>query len=316
MSETPSSLSGLIDAANQAAQSTAEAHQKFLKLSSDLTRSYAETFNLQTKLLQRAIEESDESLLNSEIETAGSEDTPKTDLTPKSDLPNSDSRIPTSDFRLPTFDIPPSKFESPASVNPHSAIRNPQSKTPLFSREACLEFAVGSAAKVLGSEFTPVDSYEVRVRLPDEPLMLVDRVLTVEGAKGSLGSGNIVTEHDVLPGAWYLDGGHAPVCISVEAGQADLFLCAYLGIDLKVQGRRSYRLLDATVKFHRELPVPGETIRYEIEIDKFLRQGETYLFLFHFSGFIGNVPLITMTNGKWSAKMDKRLALVLVGQLN
>jgi 3-hydroxymyristoyl/3-hydroxydecanoyl-(acyl carrier protein) dehydratase len=127
--------------------------------------------------------------------------------------------------------------------------------------------------------------------------MLVDRILTVTGDKGTLGSGSIVTEHDVVPGAWYLDGGHAPVCISVEAGQADLFLCAYLGIDLKVQGRRTYRLLDATVKFHRELPLPGETIRYEIEIEKFLRQGDTYLFLFHFNGFIGNTPLITMTNG-------------------
>ncbi len=127
--------------------------------------------------------------------------------------------------------------------------------------------------------------------------MLVDRILSVEGAKGSLGSGSIVTEHDVMPGAWYLDGGHAPVCISVEAGQADLFLCAYLGIDLKVQGRRTYRLLDATVKFHRELPLPGETIRYEIAIEKFLRQGDTYLFLFHFNGFIGSTPLITMTNG-------------------
>ena len=127
--------------------------------------------------------------------------------------------------------------------------------------------------------------------------MLVDRILTIEGRKGTLGSGRIVTEHDVLPGAWYLDGGHAPVCISVEAGQADLFLCAWMGIDLVVKGRRTYRLLDATVKFHRELPVPGETIRYEIEISKFLRQGETHLFLFSFKGYIGADTLITMTDG-------------------
>ena len=150
---------------------------------------------------------------------------------------------------------------------------------------------------MLGPEFAVVDTYPARVRLPDEPLMLVDRILSIEGQKGSLGPGRIVTEHDVLPGAWYLDGGHAPVCISVEAGQADLFLCAYLGIDLVVKGKRTYRLLDATVKFHRELPLPGETIRYEIEISKFIRQGETYLFLFSFKGFIGDMPLITMTDG-------------------
>jgi 3-hydroxymyristoyl/3-hydroxydecanoyl-(acyl carrier protein) dehydratase len=168
---------------------------------------------------------------------------------------------------------------------------------PAFTRAQCLEFARGSAAAVLGPEFAEADAFAARVRLPDEPLMLVDRILEVRGTPGALGPGRVVTEHDVRPGAWYLDGGRAPVCITVEAGQADLFLCAYLGIDRVVRGRRTYRLLDATVEFHRELPRPGETIRYEIEIEKFLRQGETYLFLFHFNGTIGGAPLITMTNG-------------------
>ncbi len=168
---------------------------------------------------------------------------------------------------------------------------------PAFTRAQCLEFARGSAAAVLGPEFAEADAFAARVRLPDEPLMLVDRILEVRGTPGTLGPGRVVTEHDVLPHAWYLDGGRAPVCIAVEAGQADLFLCAYLGIDRVVRGRRTYRLLDATVEFHRELPRPGETIRYDIEIEKFLRQGETYLFLFHFKGTIEGAPLITMTHG-------------------
>ncbi|MBK8267124.1 MAG: hypothetical protein IPK83_01985 [Planctomycetes bacterium] len=105
-----------------------------------------------------------------------------------------------------------------------------------------------------------MDTYPVRVRLPAEPLMLVDRIMEVEGEKGSLTHGRVITEHDVLEGAWYLDGGRTPVCITVEAGQADLFLSSYLGIDLRVKGERSYRLLDATVEFHRDLPQPGETI--------------------------------------------------------
>jgi PfaB family protein len=258
-------FSELMESANQIAQRTADAHQKFLELSNEITRSYAETFNLQTKLLERILKDPEDS-------------------------------IPALEEKRPEFLIQPSEFDSPEPGIQPSTLRLPHSKLA-FSREACLEFATGSVAEVLGSEFAIVDTYSARVRLPDEPLMLVDRIISVDGQKGSLGPGRIVTEHDVLPGAWYLDGGHAPVCISVEAGQADLFLCAYLGIDLKVQGRRTYRLLDATVAFHRELPVPGETIRYEIEIDKFLRQGETYLFLFHFKGFIGNMPLITMTDG-------------------
>ncbi len=168
---------------------------------------------------------------------------------------------------------------------------------PVFSRELCMEVAVGSVSYVFGPSFSEVDSYSARVRLPDEPLMLVDRILTIEGEKGVLGPGKIVTEHDVKPDAWYLDGGRVPVCISVEAGQADLFLCAYLGIDLKVKGQRTYRLLDAVVEFYRGLPRPGDVIRYDIEIDRFVRQGDTYMFFFRFDGYIGDEPLIRMRNG-------------------
>lgn len=185
-----------------------------------------------------------------------------------------------------------SSSEPPAFSDPRS-----DEPPPAYSRDMCVEFAVGSAARVLGPEFAEVDAYPARVRLPDEPLMLVDRILTVEGEKASLGSGRVVTEHDVLPGAWYLDGDRAPVCISVEAGQADLFLCSFLGIDLKVKGKRTYRLLDAKACFHRGLPRPGDTIRYEIEIDRFVRSGETYMFFFRFEGYIGEEHLITMRDG-------------------
>ncbi len=200
------------------------------------------------------------------------------------------------------------KKPEPCTLNPAPCPLNPApcplppEPCPLhpeiaFSREMCMEFAIGSLEKVLGPEFAVVDTYDARVRLPDEPLMLVDRILSVEGQKGSMGSGKVVTEHDVRENAWYLDGGRAPVCISVEAGQADLFLCSYLGIDLMVKGKRTYRLLDAEVTFHRGLPEPGEVIRYEINIDKFVRQGETWLFFFRFEGTIGDQRLITMKDG-------------------
>jgi len=181
--------------------------------------------------------------------------------------------------------------------NPPSFAIKPPEREIAFSREMCLEFAIGSVAAVLGPEFAEVDTYKARVRLPDEPLMLVDRIISIQGEKGSMGPGRIITEHDVQPGAWYLDGGRAPVCISVEAGQADLFLCSYLGIDLEVKGTRTYRLLDATVKFHSGLPLAGDLLSYEIEIEKFIRQGATYMFFFNFKGTANGLPLITMTNG-------------------
>lgn len=168
---------------------------------------------------------------------------------------------------------------------------------PRFDRPLCLEFATGKLSKVLGPDFLAVDAFATRVRLPAEPLMLVDRIVEVEGELGSLTSGRVVTEHDVHADAWYLDGGRVPVCISVEAGQADLFLSAYLGIDLQTKGERVYRLLDAKIVFHRDLPVVGEVIRYDIRIDRFVRQGDTWLFFFRFDGSIAGEPFITMYDG-------------------
>ncbi len=166
-----------------------------------------------------------------------------------------------------------------------------------FDRQACMDFAIGSLGKMLGPQFAIVDSYPSRVRLPDEPLMLCDRIVEVEGEPGSMSTGRCVTEHDVKAGAWYLDGGRVPVCISVEAGQADLFLSSYLGIDLQTKGERVYRLLDAKVVFHRDLPVAGDVIRYDIRIDRFIKQGDTWLFFFRFDGTIAGQPFITMYDG-------------------
>ncbi|RPJ81256.1 MAG: hypothetical protein EHJ94_04900, partial [Deltaproteobacteria bacterium] len=101
--------------------------------------------------------------------------------------------------------------EAVHTLIPRNVPKPPLPVKPAYSREMCMEFAVGSVARVLGPEFAVVDSYKARVRLPDEPLMLVDRILSVTGKKASLGSGSLVTEHDVHPGAWYLDGNRVPV---------------------------------------------------------------------------------------------------------
>ena len=168
---------------------------------------------------------------------------------------------------------------------------------PARDRDACLQFAIGSIAKVLGPEFAAVDSHPSRVRLPDEPLMLVDRIVEIHGEPRSMSHGRVVTEHDIHPEAWYLDGGRIPTCIAVEAGQADLFLSAYLGIDFVTRGLAVYRLLDAEVTFHRSLPRAGETIHYDIAIDEFFRQGDTHLFRFNFEATVNGEPLLSMTKG-------------------
>ena len=242
---------------------TARAHQSFLEFTDQLNEAYSQAFSLQAQLLEKALATGDAAAI------AGIASDLQEAITPE-----------------PAIEVPPLKETMPEIV-----------PAPAFSREMCMEFAVGSIEKVLGPMFAEVDTYPVRVRLPDEPLMLVDRIISVEGEMGSLKSGRVVTEHDIHPDAWYLDAGRVPVCISIEAGQADLFMCAYLGIDLAVKGERSYRLLDAVATFHEGLPRPGDIIRYEIKISRFVRQGKTYLFFFEFDGRIGNRHVITMRNG-------------------
>lgn len=166
-----------------------------------------------------------------------------------------------------------------------------------LDREACLRFATGRIGDVLGPSFAGADAHPTRVRLPDEPLMLVDRILDIEGEPHSMSHGRVVTEHDVRPGLWYLDAGRIPTCVAVEAGQADLFLSAFLGVDAHTRGDAVYRLLDATVTFHGRLPAVGSTIHYDIRIDHFFRQGETWLFRFGFDATVDGQPLMTMRDG-------------------
>lgn len=167
----------------------------------------------------------------------------------------------------------------------------------LFDHDACLRFAVGRIEDVLGPTFAEADRFAPRVRLPDEPLMLVDRITELEGKPHSLSSGRIVTEHDIVSGAWYLDANRIPTCIAVEAGQADLFLSAYLGIDAITKGEAVYRLLDANITFHAPLPTPGHTIRYDIHINRFFKLGRTHLFEFEFDATVNGDLLLTMRGG-------------------
>ncbi len=166
-----------------------------------------------------------------------------------------------------------------------------------LNRAACMEFATGKIGDVFGPSFAHIDAHPTRVRLPDEPLQLVDRITNIEGEVGSMTSGRVVTEHDVTEGKWYLDGGKIPVCIAVEAGQADLFLSGFLGIDSITKGNAVYRLLDAVVTFHEDLPAPGTTIKYDIRIENFFRQGDTYLFRFGFDATVNGEKLLTMRKG-------------------
>ncbi len=184
--------------------------------------------------------------------------------------------------------------DGPASI---AVFADPYAVPRSLNFEQCTEYAIGKIGRVLGPLFAEIDDYPTRVRLPEGPLMLVDRVLNIEGEPKSMARGRVVTDHTVHADRWYLDNGRCPTSITVEAGQADLFLAGFLGIDFITKGLAVYRLLDAMVQFHRELPSVGERIEYDIRIDEFFRQADSWLFRFQFEGTIDGEPLLSMANG-------------------
>ncbi len=91
-------------------------------------------------------------------------------------------------------------FAPEQSLPPSAPVSERPLRECLFDRDLCFEFARGSVARMLGPDFAAADSFPTRVRLPDEPLMLVDRIVSLEGAANSMTHGRVVTEHDIHAG--------------------------------------------------------------------------------------------------------------------
>ena len=169
---------------------------------------------------------------------------------------------------------------------------------PSFTRRDLEVHASGKISEIFGPLFAKQDGYTLQVRMPEPPLLLADRVTGIRADAGSMGTGTAWTETDVRPDSWYLNAGYMPAGIMIEAGQADLFLISYLGVDFQNRGERAYRLLGCELTYHRGLPRPGETLRYEIHIDSHAEHGDVRLFFFHYVCTIDGVPVLTVKNGQ------------------
>ncbi|GGO92424.1 beta-ketoacyl synthase N-terminal-like domain-containing protein [Wenjunlia tyrosinilytica] len=180
----------------------------------------------------------------------------------------------------PSAPVPPAPVP-PAPVSAAGASR-PKPPGVVWDHDDLMEFATGSIANIFGAEFAEIDSYGKRVRLPAEPYHFVTRVTGLEGETGVYKPSFIRTEYDVPEDAWYAVDGGVPPAVAIEAGQCDLLLISYLGIDFKNKGKRVYRLLDSSLVFHGDLPRTGQTLRYDISINRFVHQGETTLFFFSY----------------------------------
>ena len=170
-------------------------------------------------------------------------------------------------------------------------------KNIVFNTADLVEFAEGNIGKVFGPEYDIIDSYSRRVRLPTTDYLLVTRVTDLNAKINEFKPSYMATEYDIPTDAPYLIDGQIPWSVSVESGQCDLMLISYLGIDFMCKGDRVYRLLDCQLTFLDDMAFGGETLRYEIHIDSYAKNGDQFLFFFHYDCYVNGKKVLIMRNG-------------------
>ena len=188
-----------------------------------------------------------------------------------------------------------------------------QPSGPSFTREQLLIHADGLVSKIFGAGFQAQDQYLRQVRMPKPPMLLADRVLGITGIPSQMGLGRIWTETDVGSQEWYLHQNHMPAGVMIEAGQADLMLISYLGVDAHNRGERVYRLLGCELTYHGDLPIVGDILRFDIALDGHAAQGDVRLMFFHYdcvnTDTRGNArPQLSVRQGQAGFFTDTELA--------
>ncbi|MEV5378919.1 beta-ketoacyl synthase N-terminal-like domain-containing protein [Streptomyces nondiastaticus] len=193
----------------------------------------------------------------------------------------------------------PPAHRPPAVHPPKPPLQEPALPGPKFDRAQLEQLADGPVSALFGPLFAAQDGYRHQTRLPGPPLLLVDRVTGIDAQPASMGTGTIWTETDLTPDRWFLDStGRIPGALLIEAGQADLLLISWLGVDLLNRGERVYRLLGCEASYHGTAPRLGQTLRYTIHVDGHAEHRGTRLFFFHSDCYADDALVATIRNGQ------------------
>lgn len=204
------------------------------------------------------------------------------------------------------------QFENAAS-DPKPDLSDEEAPEPedvSLSREQLVLHSQGPVSEVFGDKFKDIDLFRRVVRMPQPPLLLADRVVSMTGVSRSLGVGRVLTETDVKEGEIYEYRGHFLPGLLVEAGQADLLLISWLGIDFLNKGEKVYRLLGCELSYHGDLPAVGDTLRFDIHLDRHVEHQDTRLFFFHSDCIDAETgrTVLTVRNGQAGFFTDKELS--------
>ncbi|GAB4009943.1 hypothetical protein GCM10028808_19740 [Spirosoma migulaei] len=182
-------------------------------------------------------------------------------------------------------------------------------KASIWNEADLLTFASGRIQDVFGPEYAPIDTYRRRVMLPMPPYLLVSRVTKLDATLHDYKPSRLTTEYDIPYQSAFATDGQIPWAVAVESGQCDLLLISYLGIDFQNKGEYVYRLLDCTLTFTDDLPFEGQTLRYDISIDRFVRNGNNLLFFFHYRCYVEDRLVLKMDGGCAGFFSNEDLAL-------
>jgi 3-hydroxymyristoyl/3-hydroxydecanoyl-(acyl carrier protein) dehydratase/1-acyl-sn-glycerol-3-phosphate acyltransferase len=181
-------------------------------------------------------------------------------------------------------------------------------RSPQFSRGQLEIHASGFISSIFGPLFRRQDGFRRQVRMPEPPLLFPDRVTGIAGEPGSMKTGSVWTETDVRRDSWFLHENHVAPGILIEAGQADLLLISWLGVDFLNRDERVYRMLSCELTFSGALPRAGDTLAYDIHIDQHATLGDVRLFFFHFDCRVNGEVCLSMRNGQAGFFSDRELA--------
>ncbi|GAA3978195.1 type I polyketide synthase [Streptomyces marokkonensis] len=216
------------------------------------------------------------------------------------------TRLHTQFLRITERAVAALRHAPPVAVAPLPPLPAAPRPGPRFDRAQLEHLASGRISALFGPEFAAQDAYAVQTRMPEPPMLLADRVTGIDAEPAALLApgpanhrGTIWTETDVRLDSWYLDStGRMPCGLMVEAGQADLLLISWLGIDLLTRGERAYRLLGCELTYHGSPPRAGETLSYEIHIDGHAEHDGVRLFFFHYDCHVDGRLRLSVRDGR------------------
>ena len=174
----------------------------------------------------------------------------------------------------------------------------PSSRRPFtLSREQLEVHASGRISDIYGPLFRQQDDYPRQVRMPEPPLLIAEEVTALEAEPGVMGKGIIRTRTHLTDATWYMFRDHIPAGIMIESGQADLMLISWMGIDFLNKGERVYRLLGCEITYSGGLPAMGDTLEWNIHINRHAKHGDVQIFFFDCDCYVNGERRLKVRNG-------------------